>query len=136
MYPLLHPGDVVLSDPLAYRIGTPLRGEVVVAEHPGSPAGRMIKTVAALPGEWVEVRQDKLWVDGLALKLHGPVVGSLPGRWRVGEGELFLLSYAMAVGMDSRVFGPVDKRQILGRGWYVLPPSPRAGRLNRLPYTT
>jgi signal peptidase I len=129
MFPLLHPHDTVLCNPRAYRSRTPARGDIVVVSQASSPSGRMIKLVAGLPGELIEVRQDLLWVDGTRVSFHSPLVGSLPGRWRVKEDQIFLLSYAVAVGTDSRSFGPIPLRQVLGKVWYVLRPSPRAGRL-------
>jgi signal peptidase I len=127
MFPLLHPGDVLLFDRLAYVDKRPNRGDVVVFRHACAPSGRMIKLVAGLPSEHLEVRGDRLWIDGRELIFPRPMVGSLPGRWTVGPDELFVLSSAVAVGADSRSFGPVSRNAVLGRAWFVLPPSPRAG---------
>ena len=129
MFPILHPGDVLLFDQLAYVGEPPNRGDFVVFRHASAPSGRMIKLVAGLPGEQVEVRNDRLWIDGRELIFPRPMVGSLPGRWSVGTDEVFVLSAAVAVGTDSRSFGPVSRSAILGQAWYVLPPSPRAGAI-------
>jgi signal peptidase I len=127
MFPLLHPGDVLLFDRLAYVKKHPSRGDLIVFHHASAPSGRMIKLVAGLAGEQVEVRNDRLWIDDRELIFPRPIVGSLPGRWAVGPDELFVLSAAVAVGTDSRSFGPVNRNAVLGRAWFVLPPSPRAG---------
>ena len=132
MYPLLRPGDVLLCDRLAYVGRDVARGDIVVFQHGSSQSGRMIKLVAGMPGEHIEVRGDRLWIDGCEIDFHSPMVGSLPGRWQVGADELFVLSYAVAVGTDSRAFGPIRQSQVLGRGWYVLAPQSRAGRLEAL----
>jgi signal peptidase I len=94
-----------------------------------APSGRMVKMVAGLPGEHLEVRQDRLWVNEQELIYPRPMVGSLPGRWTLGPDEVFMLSAAVAVGNDSRSFGAVPRTAILGQVWLILPPSPRAGRL-------
>jgi signal peptidase I len=129
MFPLLHPGDVIVFDRLAYVGSAVSRGDVVVFQHPSAASGRMVKLAAGLPGVAVEVRGDRLWIDGREMIYRTPMVGSLPGRWTVGPDEIFVLSVAVAVGTDSRSFGPVKRDAILGRAWYVLPPSPRAGRI-------
>ena len=129
MFPILHPGDVLLFDRLAYVDKSPNRGDFVVFQHASAPSGRMIKLVAGLPNEHLEVSNDRLWVDGRELIFPRPMVGSLPGRWKVGPDEVFVLSAAVAVGTDSRSFGPVSRSAILGQAWYVLPPSPRAGAI-------
>jgi type IV secretory pathway protease TraF len=89
----------------------------------------MVKIVAGLPGEHLEVRADRLWVDRQEMDYPTPMVGSLPGRWTLGSADYFMLSAAVAVGADSRSFGPVTADALLGRAWRILPPSPRAGRL-------
>jgi signal peptidase I len=133
MHPLLHPGDLVLFDRLAYSDAFVARGDIVVFKHATAPSGRMLKIVAGLPGEQLEVRQDRLWVNERELIYPRPMVGSLPGCWMLGPDEVFVLSAAVAVGNDSRSFGPVAEATILGQAWFVLPPSPRAGRLSRAP---
>ena len=129
MYPLLRPGDRVLVDRLAFWVGRPGRGEVVLVRRPDR---RMLKLVAGLPGEVVAVAHDQLWIDGrpVAWPDGRPMVGSLPGRWQLGPDEYFLLSYAVAVGTDSRHFGPVPRAALLGRARLVYWP---AGRRRRLP---
>ncbi|MFN0074439.1 MAG: signal peptidase I [Chloroflexota bacterium] len=131
MYPLLHPGEIVLCHRLAYCAGQRAsRGDIVLFKHPAGPSGRMIKLIAGLPGEQIEVRNDRLWINDRALQFHTPMVGSLPGRWKLTANELFVLSYAVAVGTDSRTFGPIEQEQVLGKVWYLLPPSARKGRLD------
>jgi len=132
MYPLLHPGDVVLVDRLAYALGAVQRGDVALVEAPGLPAPRLLKLVVGLPGERVEVARDRLWIDGRPLGFPRPVVGSLPGRWTLGPRDYFLLSYAVATGTDSRHFGPVARDALRGRVRWVLAPAARRRRLERL----
>jgi signal peptidase I len=133
MFPLLHPGDHVLVDRLAFYARPPRRGDVVLVEPAAGPERRLIKLVAGLPGEHVAVARDRLWVDGRPLDLPEPrpIVGSLPGAWQLGPGEYFLLSYAVAVGTDSRHFGPVARGALRGRAWLVYWPPARRRRVSR-----
>jgi type IV secretory pathway protease TraF len=57
----------------------------------------------------------------------------MPGQWSLEADEFFVLSVALAVGTDSRTFGPLKSEAVLGRVWFILPPSPRNGRLPRTP---
>ena len=129
MYPLLAPGDRVLVDRLAYRGASPRRGDVVLVEATDLPADRMVKLVAGLPGERVAVARDQLWIDGRPVAYHRPMVGSLPGEWRLGRHEYFLLSYAVAIGTDSRHFGPVRRSALRGRAMRIEWPPGRRGPL-------
>jgi signal peptidase I len=127
MYPLLNNGDRTLVDRAAYRGSIPRRGDVVLFARAYEGGERMIKLVGGLPGETIEVHDDHLWVDGRRLQFPSPMVGSLPGSWKLGPDEWFALSFAVAVGTDSRAFGAVPLAAVLGQVWYVLAPSPRAG---------
>ena len=129
MCPLLQPGDRVLFERPVFWDREPARWEVVLAAPPGSAVARQVKLLAGLPGERVSVARDRLWVDGQPVALPWPVVGSLPGSWQLGPDEYFLLSYSVAVGTDSRHFGPVPRAAILGRARSVYWPPERRRRL-------
>ena len=131
MLPLLAPGESLLIDRLAYRLGRPARGDVVLARSSDVAAPPVVKLLVGLPGEAVAVRRDCLWIDDRALDLGRPVVGSSPGRWQLGPDEYFLLSVNLALGTDSRHTGPVSGEALLGRGWLVYAPSERRRRLPR-----
>lgn len=68
MQPTLRPGDRLLVNRLAYRLGPPRRGDVVVFGRMTSAAGtEVVKRIVALPGETVEVRPPALLLDGVPL---------------------------------------------------------------------
>ena len=59
MRPALRPGDWLLVDPLAYRDGVPVVGDVVVAADPRDPGRLLIKRVHQLaPDGGLELRGD------------------------------------------------------------------------------
>lgn len=76
MRPNIVEGDVVLVNRVAYdlkipltdvsvaRLGEPKRGDVVVFSSPKDDT-RLIKRVLALPGDMVEMRNDRLIVNGV-----------------------------------------------------------------------
>ena len=77
MRPTILEGDVVLVDRLAYdlkipltdislmRLGTPERGDVVTFTSPAQGT-RLIKRLVAVPGDVVEMRDDRLFINGKA----------------------------------------------------------------------
>lgn len=132
MYPLLKPGERVLFDRLAYALRPPRRGEVVLVAPPRGPGERLVKLLVGLPGEQVAVAEDALSVNGRPLSLPEPLVGSLPGHWRLGPDEYFVLSSAVEIGTDSRHFGPVPRRALLGCARLVY--WPPAGRRPIVPF--
>ncbi|MDP8923341.1 MAG: signal peptidase I [Chloroflexota bacterium] len=131
MLPLLGPGEALLFDRLAYRLGRPARGDVVLVRATAPATPPVVKLLVGLPGEEMAVARDRLWIDGRELDLGRPVVGSSPGRWLLGPDDYFLLSVNLALGTDSRHGGPVPGRALLGRGWLVYAPAGRWRRLAR-----
>jgi signal peptidase I len=140
MWPTLEMGDHILVDFLAYRRRAPARYEVVVFRPPGGAEGHYIKRVIARPGETVEVRNKRVYVNGEALRepyvyfADGPA-GEVPKRDRlpptlVPDGEYWLLGDNRDVGEDSRHWGAVPQTAILGvaRSIYWSPDA-RTGRL-------
>lgn len=82
MRPTLLEGDVVLVDRLAYdfkipltdisllQLGAPKRGDVVTFTSP-SDGRRLIKRLVAIPGDVVEMRDERLIVNGVAAEYTG-----------------------------------------------------------------
>ncbi|AKU91027.1 signal peptidase I [Vulgatibacter incomptus] len=77
MLPTLHPGDVVLVNKLAYGVrlpwggpawegAGPRRGEVVVFRDPRAGERELIKRVAGVAGDEIEVNDETLFVNGEA----------------------------------------------------------------------
>jgi signal peptidase I len=146
----LEPGQYVLVDKLTPRF-TPYKiGDIVVfnppaawAEADGTP---FIKRVIGLPGDTVEIKDDGfVYVDnGTGLeKLDEPYVfaedGSPqqtiapPGRstWVLGSDQYFVLGDHRMNSADSRSFGPIQTKDIVGRAWLRYWPFSAFGILQR-----
>jgi len=133
-----HRGDVIVfSDPKGRR--GPDRGIVGGFVHwLSSTLGierpeheDFIKRVIGLPGETVELRDGRLYVDGVRIHepyLKGAVDTRDYGPVRVAEGALFVLGDNRLNSNDSRFglgFVPVDK--VVGRAFAIVWPPSRVG---------
>ena len=114
MLPTLKPGDVLLVDKRAYKQVEPERGDIVVARHAGD---LIVKRVVGLPGEEVEVKQGRLYVNGERVKENH---GICPGYLYVGKGKTLPEDFA-TLG-DNRTIPPaaavhpiITKSDILGK---------------------
>ncbi len=133
----------VLVNKLSYRFGDIDRGDVVVFDRVTSN-GRsvqhddLIKRVVGLPGETVAIRSCNVFIDDKMLEesylpKRDLEQTDLVARCRqpemapveVPEGQVFVLGDNRPQSMDSRVFGPVDKKSIVGRAFVVIWPISR-----------
>jgi signal peptidase I len=118
--------DRVIANRLAYRVGDPKRGQIVVfkaprtAERcgPGDGGSTFIKRIVGLPGEVISARKGTIFVDGT--RLIEPYVdpslrGTSDGRWpRVAPGHYFVLGDNRTHSCDSRTWGAVPRNSLIG----------------------
>ncbi|MBU9737682.1 signal peptidase I [Diplocloster agilis] len=137
MSPTLENGDTVLVNKLNYSITGPSRGDVVVFKpHGNENTHYYIKRVIGLPGETVEIRDGKIYIDGEVLEEEletEPVLeaGVAASPVELGEDEYFVLGDNRNNSEDSRSadVGDVLKKHMLGKAWFVLSPKERFGYL-------
>lgn len=133
MEPTLEPGDRILVNRFVYRFEEPGAGDVVVFVAPHDPASRdFIKRVVATGGQSVEVRAGELYVDGR--KLKEPYVAEVPDRSSYGPvtvpaGHVFVMGDNRTNSSDSRVFGPLASKDIVGKAFLIYwPPGLEPGQ--------
>lgn len=158
MEPTLGVGDRVVVSRLAYRAHEPNRGDVVVfhdIREDRLPDDRfivvrvvsdalealgvvrpdeteLIKRIVALPGETVMARDNQLYVSGVLVDEPYIVEGEITtdfGPIAVPEEHYFMMGDNRDSSVDSRVFGPVHRDEIVGRAMVVAWPPWRASNL-------
>lgn len=127
MQPALMPGQHVLVNKAAFFFGGPARGEVALVANPQSPGQLLLRRVIAVPGDTVVVTATTVEVNGVSLD-ESSYTGIAPGqpespvigKWTMGQGQYFVLADNRFSGQsDSRYFGPVTQRNIIGRAEVV-----------------
>ncbi len=126
MRPTLEPGDYVLANRFVYYLHPPRRGDVIVFRYPRDERWDFVKRVIGLPGDVVEERGGRLWVNGAPVA--EPYVlrasGGVPwipqqGSWRVPPGRLFVLGDNREASLDSRFWGAVDGKNVIGKAFLI-----------------
>ena len=88
------PNDLVMVDKISYDFHQPRRGDVIIFWPPGVTTGDpYIKRVIGLPGETVEAKGGKIYVNGKAadeVYLHGYVMPDFSPT-PVPQGQLFVM---------------------------------------------
>jgi len=123
MEPAFHNNDYLIVDEISYRIREPERGEVVVFRYPRNPSQRFIKRIIGLPGETIEIKDGQVMIikNGKPQILdesdYLPFSFKTPGNLKITlkEGEFFVLGDNRTVSADSRSWGPLPRKYIIGR---------------------
>ena len=136
----LYQPNRVLVNKLSYRLHDVRRGDVVVFDRVTSNGETvqhddLIKRVVGLPEESVEIRDCVVFIDGKALsepylstddvqqadpvdRCRQPEMAKVV----VPKEQIFVLGDNRPQSMDSRMFGPVDVSQVVGRAFVVIWP--------------
>jgi signal peptidase I len=127
MEPTFDDHEYLIIDELSYRFRAPARGEVVVFRYPLDPRQYFIKRVVGLPGETVRVADDAVVIvnaehpEGFALDESGYLSPDTVTRGErtveLGPGEYFVLGDNRGASLDSRTFGSLPLKNIVGRVW-------------------
>jgi signal peptidase I len=115
--------DRVIVNKLAYRFGSPKRGDIVVFNAPPAAArscgegGTYVKRLIGLPGETVSEENGVISVNGKKLD-ENYVLGSgedmMTGTWHVPKGSYFLVGDDRQHSCDSRMWGSVPRSSLIG----------------------
>ena len=111
-----HDGQRVFVSRMAYRKDLPEYGDVIVFKHEGK---YLIKRVIGKPGDVVEVKNCKTYVNGNVI--DEPYVDSWlddqygVDKTNVPKEEIFVMGDNRDVSMDSRDFGCVNMKDVTGK---------------------
>jgi signal peptidase I len=137
MLPTLELQDRILVEKLRPKLERPLaNGTIVVFHAPPvlveagyDPKAALIKRVVGQPGDLVEVRDGRLWRNGLAVPepwLGEPIDYSF-GPVTVPEGQLLVLGDNRNASLDSHLWGPLPRGEVIGTAVFRYWPLNRIG---------
>ena len=128
MEPNFYDHEYLIIDEIGYRLGEPMRGDIVVFRYPNDASQFFIKRVIGLPGERVVVADGMVRIynqahpDGFVLDesdyLNVGVRTTGEKDVTLKGDEYFLMGDNRGASMDSRIFGPVARGFIVGRVWF------------------
>lgn len=130
MVPQFHNGEYLIIDEFSYRSNPPQRGDAVIFRYPKDPAQFYIKRVIGLPGETIQIKDDKVMIFDKARTLYpwGLVLDETAYLKKgeltkgnidltLGDDQYFVMGDNRQASSDSRYWGPVDKKFIIGKVW-------------------
>ncbi|MBI4088959.1 signal peptidase I [Candidatus Kaiserbacteria bacterium] len=126
--------DYLVVDELVYAFKTPARGDVIVFRYPENPSIFYIKRVIGLPSETVSIDHGAITItteDGTKLALAEPYIvnedATYTKNFSLLPEEYFVMGDNRPNSSDSRSWGPLPKRDIIGRVDLRLLPLSRSG---------
>ncbi len=138
MSPTILDGDHILVNELTYKLSRPHRLDVIVFKYPKNENQYFIKRVIGLPGETIQIHQKQCYINGMHLSeqyiVHaGNNTPGYPeldnfGPFRIPDDSFFVMGDNRDWSMDSRTFGPVRQKKILGRAFMIYWPGSLNGQ--------
>lgn len=106
-------------------IRDPKPGDIIIFKYPGDHKTDYIKRCVAVEGQTVEMKGEKLFVDGVLQEedftkyVFGPRPDRTYGPFTVPEGHVFMMGDNRDNSADSRAWGPLDKKLIMGKAMFI-----------------
>ncbi len=143
MEPNLHTGELILVNKIGYatvfgyEIGAPQRGDVVIINPPDDPKKFYVKRVIALPNETIEFHNGAViiynedYLSGVTLaedylsdfnKNTKPPGGLRNKKIEIPARQYYVLGDNRNESRDSRSFGPVHEKNVVGKTEAVIFP--------------
>jgi len=130
MEPSFVEGECIMVNKVIYRSSDPQRGDVIIFWPPTGSGHPYIKRVIGLPGEIVEVKEGRVFVNGTPLD-EDEYIKERPNYTmapvQIPEGEYFVLGDNRNNSSDSHTGWTVPKKDIVGKAWFVYWPPSRCG---------
>ena len=122
MDPTFATGQYLVVDELTYHFKSPERGSVLIFKYPKDESKYFIKRVIGLPGETVTITHGQVSISNAAhpqgVALDEPYV-KLPKddseTYTLGTDEYYVLGDNRLASADSRYWGPVPTKDLIGR---------------------
>jgi signal peptidase I len=131
MDPTFISGQYLIVDQLSYHFNDPKRGEIVIFKYPRDPKTFFIKRIIGLPGETIEVNNGKLTI----INMENPKGFVLDEKYLTSEHEMddtftitlglheyFVMGDNRPQSSDSRAWGPLEEKYIVGKPFVRLLP--------------
>lgn len=129
MFSTFNDGEYLIVDEISYLLGDPNRGDVVIFRYPKDTKRFFIKRIIGMPNEEVKINNGKVTIinkeNPEGFTLDEPYIEEefdTTGSFKTGSGEYFVLGDNRNRSSDSRVWGNLPKKLMMGRAYLRLLP--------------
>lgn len=140
MVPTVQSHDHILVNCFIYKFQEPEIGDIIAFYHREDPdswfPAKYLKRIIACPGDTINLLDGKVYVnddlldeslylaDDIATYSH-----SWPLPYTLSEDEYFVMGDNRSISFDSRYWGPVSKKEIIGEAECIIFPFDKIGKL-------
>ena len=133
MLPGLEDQERIFVNKFVYRWEPVSRGDVIVFRYPRDTSKSYIKRIIAVPGDRIAIDKGRVYINGLLLREE-----YVPGEYRdlrsypetvISAGTYFVMGDHRSLSSDSRDFGPIEERFVIGKAVFIYWPFDKLGLL-------
>jgi len=136
MQPNFQDGDYIITSKITYKLRPLQRGDVVVLQSPRNPNIDYIKRIVGLPGDKILIQNTNLYINGQLITEN--YIAAPTNLWETGflkegvpftipQGDVFVMGDNRPRSSDSREFGPIPIKHIIGVVKYRYYPPRKSG---------
>lgn len=130
MFPTFEDLDYLFVERVSYYMREPKRAEVIVFRYPRDEREYYIKRIVGLPGEEIEIKKGNVFIKTISGKKIEVKESYLPPNImtagdidvRLGKNEYYVLGDNRGASSDSRSWGALPAKDIVGKVWLRLWP--------------
>jgi len=127
MFPTFEDKQYLIIDEISYKLNKPKRDDVVVFKYPNDTTKFFIKRIIGLPNETIDIKGNEITIINEehpeGFKLEQPFVKNISDNnlhRKLTENEYFVMGDNRSGSFDSRSWGPVPKKLLVGRAFLRL----------------
>lgn len=133
----IEPGDDLFGMRLTYKFSEPSRGDIIIFRFPDDETQKYVKRVIGLPGDTVEIKDAKIYINGAEQPLKEDYLKETwteatgPFTFEVPEDSYLVLGDNRNDSYDARYWDHtyVTKDEIIGKAYFIYYPFKRLGSL-------
>ncbi|MDO8638800.1 MAG: signal peptidase I [Candidatus Daviesbacteria bacterium] len=138
MFPTMHDGDYLITEKVSYKLGEPKKGQIVVLKNPRDESQDFIKRIMAVPGDTIKIENNSVYVNGQKLTesylpentpTHTGAFIQEGQEIKAGANQYFVFGDNRNHSSDSREWGSITKKEIVGRALFRYWPPQTIGLL-------
>ncbi len=129
MFPTFENGEYLIVDEISYRLENPKRDDVIVFRYPNDTTKFFIKRIIGLPNEKIEIKGNEITITNEkhknGFKIDQPYVKNPSDNnihFETKDGEYFVMGDNRSASSDSRYWGAVPRKLLIGKAFLRLLP--------------